>query len=913
VIGRREEVERVEGLLGAARRERAGALVVVGEAGIGKTSLLQAAEMAAPDFRVLRAGGVESEALLDHAGLLQLLGPLRNHLDEVPGPQRRALEAAVGWGPGTDQDDRYLVGAGTLSLLAAAAGEAPLLVLVDDLHWLDPGSAAAVLFAARRLTDDAVVILLATRHGSPAGTALDGLETVSLDGLPATDAAGLFPAGTATSVVARVVAATDGNPLALVEVARQLSPAQRRGAAELPYPLPTGARLQAVYEPTLSSLPADCRLAVVLVAACRDEAVEPVVAALESQGLDAEAVLADAEHRGVLVRQPGLVRFRHPLLRTAAWTMATPAQRRAAHAALAAALPSGDRRARCWHLSEAATGPDPALAALLEAIAHEDRARLGHAAASAVLERAAVLSDDPVQGAERLAGAVEDAALTGDVARTQGLAQRVLAGPGDPRCRGRALAALGVLEQCTGSLARADQLMTQAAELTEGRERIRILADLAMVRHRLDDVDGLVAAARAMAVGCDHADPHQQFLSQYFDGVAALMLGDVEVGRSSMAAAMQLLACDPELRDDPRYLVLALFSAGWLDLTPELVRFIEGRLAQARERGALAVLVSALAMSSYGRAWLGDHAGAFADAGEAVELASELGFVADAAPALEMLAWQHAARGSHDDAVAELERAAQLVERAGTTQVAAHLALARAFCALCRDDLAEVVTLLEARLAADGGRGAMGEALGVAPLLIEAYTATGRNSDAASLAARFSAVPDPDMRTKALIERSRALTAGDDATAFAEFEVALATHAGAVDAFEQARTELLYGARLRRSGERVAARAHLRAARDAFIAMDLTLWAQRSTAELAATGETARHPGQGALEPLTSQETRVAILVGRGLTNREAAAALFLSPKTVERHLSSVYRKRGVRSRTELARVMAATPMADPG
>jgi DNA-binding CsgD family transcriptional regulator len=163
-------------------------------------------------------------------------------------------------------------------------------------------------------------------------------------------------------------------------------------------------------------------------------------------------------------------------------------------------------------------------------------------------------------------------------------------------------------------------------------------------------------------------------------------------------------------------------------------------------------------------------------------------------------------------------------------------------------------------------------------------------------------------RTKALVERCRALTAADDATAIAEFERALVSHAGVVDAFEQARTELLFGARLRRSGERVAARAHLRVARDAFVDMDLSLWAERATAELAATGETARHPGRAAVEPLTSQEARVALLVARGLTNREAAAALFLSPKTVERHLSSVYRKRGVRSRTELARAMAMTP-----
>lgn len=886
--------------------------MVIGEAGIGKTSLLQAAEGAAPDFRVLRAGGVESEALLDHAGLLQLLSPVRHHMDQLPGPQRRALEAAFGWGPSTGQDDRYLVAAGTLSFLAVAAEEAPLLVIVDDLHWLDPASAAAVLFAARRLIDGAVAILLATRSGSPAGTALDGLEALTLSGLSASDAMSLFPSGTATSVVARLVAATGGNPLALVEVAAQLSPSQRRGAAELPVPLPAGTRLHAVYEPTLSRLPTICRRALLLVAASRDEAVDPVIVALGAQGLDAEGILGEAEDRGVLVRQPGLVRFRHPLLRTAAWTMATPAERREAHAALAVALPDSHRRAKCWHLSEAATRPDSTLATLLEAVAHEDRARSGHAAASALLERAAVLSEDPARAAERLAAAVEDAALAGDVARTRSLAQRLLAGPAGRSSRGRALASLGVLEQCTGSLVRAEQLLAQASELTEGQQRVRVLADLAMVRHRLDDSAGIVAAAREMAAVCHHGDPHQHYLSRYFDGFAALMMGEPEVGRSSMAAAMQLLAGDPELRDDSRYLVLALLSAGWLELTPELVRFIDGRLAHARERGALAVLVPALAISSYGRAWLGDYAGAFADAGEAADLASELGFVADAAPAVEMLAWQHAARGNHDEARAQLERAAHLVERAGTTPVAAYLALARAFCALCRDDLPEVVKLLEARLAADGGQGAMGEVLGVAPMLIEAYAAMGRHDDAADLATRFSAVPDPDMRTKALIQRCRALTASDDATAIAEFELALATHAGATDAFEQARTEKLLGARLRRSGERVAARAHLRAARDAFVAMDLTLWARRSTAELAATGETLRHPGRGTIEALTSQEAQVALLVGRGLTNREAAAALFLSPKTVERHLSSIYRKRGVRSRTELARAMAVSPMGDP-
>jgi AAA ATPase domain len=277
VIGRREPLQRIARLFEAARHGQAGALVVVGEAGIGKTSLLDHVDAGADGFQRLRVRGVESEAALDNAGLLQLLTPVRHHLDGVPTPQRRALEAAVGWGPRTATDDRYLVAAGTLSLLATAAETAPVVVMVDDLHWLDPGSAIAVLFAARRLVRDGVAVLLATRHGSPPGTSLDGLDHLTLDGLDIRDAAALLPPGTAPAVVSRLVEATHGNPLALIEIAERLKPAQRRGTAALPDPLPTGGRLEAVYEPVLASLPAASRHAVLLAAASRDGAADPVV------------------------------------------------------------------------------------------------------------------------------------------------------------------------------------------------------------------------------------------------------------------------------------------------------------------------------------------------------------------------------------------------------------------------------------------------------------------------------------------------------------------------------------------------------------------------------------------------------------------------------------------------------------
>jgi DNA-binding NarL/FixJ family response regulator len=906
VIGREQQLERIEGLLESARGGRAGALVVVGEAGIGKTSLLDAAEAAAVGFERVRARGVESESTLGHAGLLQLLGPLRRHLDAIPEPQRRALDAALGWGSPEARGDRYLVAAATLSLLAVSAEQAPVLVVVDDLHWLDPESASSLLFAARRLEHDAVAVLLASRVGSPGGTALDGIESLPVAGLSSTEAQALFPPGTEEMVVARLVAATCGNPLALVEIAKRLSPAQRRGAAPLPDPLPAGVRLEAVYESVLSSLPPAPSQAVLLAAAARDDALDVVVAALQSQGFDPDKGLGEAERRGVLVVEPGVVRFRHPLLRSAVWARATPAQRRAAHAALAQVLSDNHRRARTWHRAEAATGRDGAVAAELESVADEDRARLGYAAASVALERAALLSEDSTLAAQRLVAAVEDAALAGDVTRARALVDRLLASDAtDERIRGRALASLGILEQCTGSIPRAAQQLAEAARHTDGQLRVRVLAEVAMEQHRLGDYAGQCATADEIAAVADRADPHQLVLSLYFGGFSALVNGDHEHGRALLKDALELYATDPALADEPRYLVPALLATGWLGPTPTAARFFEDRLANARSRGALTVLVRALAMFAYGRAWLGDHAGAFADAGEAAELAVELGYVADAAPALEMLAWQHAARGAHDEAAAELEQATRTVERAGTASVAAHLAEARAFCALCRDDLDEVVVVLETRLAVDGGRGAMGEVLGVAPLLIEAYAALGRRADAARLADRFGAIAEPDRRTQALMARCRGLIADDDAIAVDAFEAALTAHTAAADPFERARTELLYGARMRRSGQRAAARQHLRTARDRFAAMDLTLWVKRATAELAATGETMRARGHVTDEPLTSQETRVALLVARGLTNREVAAALFLSPKTVEHHLSSVYRKRGLRSRTELARAFA--------
>jgi DNA-binding NarL/FixJ family response regulator len=337
--------------------------------------------------------------------------------------------------------------------------------------------------------------------------------------------------------------------------------------------------------------------------------------------------------------------------------------------------------------------------------------------------------------------------------------------------------------------------------------------------------------------------------------------------------------------------------------------YAERRISRAREAGALGVLAMALSVYAMGLAWMGDHVRAHAWAGEAVELLEALDLRVDVGTASEVAALEDAHRGRHDEAQRHLERAREVAAANGFDAMPPHLARVVATCALCAGDLETVVEVLEDQIARFNGVGAFLEPLGVAPDLVEAYLVLGRDADARELSARFRAAqPDPVLpQVAAMVARCEGLVAADTTRAEASFARAIALHEPSTDRLESARTRLLLGMRLRRAGRRVDARAHLDAARREFAAMDLTLWAERARAELAATGERA-HTRERTGESLTSQETRVALLVARGLTNREVAAALFLSPKTVEHHLGAVLRKRGLRSRTELARSLSVEP-----
>jgi DNA-binding CsgD family transcriptional regulator len=904
LVGRDRELGVVRQLLDHVRAGEAAALHVEGEPGMGKTLLLQQARSMAVGFTCLSSTGAESEATLAHAGLLELLTPVRHLLGEVPEGQAAALGVALGWTSSGAPADRFLVAAGTLSLLAAAAVRTPVLVLVDDLHWLDRESADAILFAARRLNADAVGFVTSARSGVLPPELVHGLPALHLGGLDDREAGELLRADVAAPVVRQLTDLTGGNPLALLEVSGRLRAAQRVGASPLPDALPVGARLHTVYDAVVGALPDHVRLAVLLTAL--DRGVAPSAAPAES--------FDEAVARGVLVADGVGHGFRHPLIRSAALRLASPSELRDAHRLLAGHVPRGSA-AHAHHCAAAATGPDDLVADALAQTAAAARSRLGYAAASAALERSALLTRDHRVAADRLAAAAQDAFVAGDLALTRGLVDRVLASSGaSAETRGRAHFTLGMMEQYAGSVARAADHLAGACAALEGAELVDALTERALVAFRLNDLATFADCAAGIEAAADVDDPAQHLRLRFTGGMARAIAGDHESAQG-MLGGLTDLALSEELRDDPRSLLLVALAAGLTGTVGDALARAAGRVDDVRRRGAIGVLMPILAISASGRAMVGDHAGAFAEAGEAVELADWLGYVADAAVAVEQLAWQYAARGLHDEARAALERARRLIDRAETTTAAAHHAITAAFCALCREDLALVVDLLEARIAIDGGVGAMGEPLGVAPLLVEAYVGLGRADDARSLSQRLAdATPAASpVELTAQVQRCRALTAGDRAEAHRSFEAALESYAAHPDAFERARTHLMFGSRLRRDGLRVLAREQLRAAHETFTELELTRWVRVAAAELNATGATVRTAGDGEPRDLTSQETRVALLVAAGKSNKEVAAALFLSPRTVERHLGSVFRKKGFRSRTELARAFAARGDAGAG
>jgi DNA-binding CsgD family transcriptional regulator len=907
MVGRAAELEALRSLLTRAGTGHPAVLVIEGEPGVGKSHLLRVAaeDARAAGWRVLGTAGDPTESAISYAGLLTLLHPLQPHPAALPPPQADALGAALGW---RHRDVRgmepFLVGAATMSVLATAASEstaAPILVVVDDAHWADRETLDAVLFAARRLRHDRVATVLAVRTDTPAHPALATLPRLTLTGLPAADAQSLLGPGWVPDVVDRLVERTGGNPLALVEAARQLTAAQRAGAAAMPDELPVGDRLLGALAADLAALPADGRAAVVLASATRGADAAPVLAALRAAGHDPSSALAAAEPMVRLT--DGRLRLRHPLVRLAVLGALPDHERRRVHQELAAV--TTDPGARVWHQAEAAVGPDDELATALASLAAAERARAGHAAASLTWERAATASSDPAVAAEWRIAAAEEAWLAGDLDRMRALAT-ALVDHDDPQVRGQALALLGRGQQYRGSHQQAQALMVEASRLLTGQRLLRTLLDLAFVGYLLDEPAAVRDAATRAGKAAEPDDPEQQMIAAYTAGMAEVFEGHPGRGAPHMQRALALLESEP-LRDETRYLDVAILAARWLLDPRAAVAFADRRLEHARSLGALSVLTTALSLVAWGRFMLGDHQQAYALAGEAVELVDTLQLPTEPGVAFELLAFECALRARHDEATRLLQRAEAVSRVAGYAEPPPHLAKAMAYVALLAGDLPRVVSLLEHELDRNGGLGMLLEPLGVAPELVEAYVGLGRIDEARDLTRRFAAAhPDATFPAMpALVARCQGLVAATPVEMDRWFHLAHERHSAWPAPLDAARTRLLHGMALRRAGLRVQARQQLRLARDAFAAMDLTLLVASADTEIAASGERRRTRDGGTGEALSPQEARVALLVAEGLTNKEVATRLFLSPRTVEHHLSAVLRKRGLTTRAQLAAAMA--------
>jgi len=904
LLGRDREREAIVRALESARGGTSATLALVGEAGIGKTALLDHAAERAAGMRVLRARGIESEAQIPFASLLELLRPALGVLDRIPQPQEAALEGALALRPGPAQE-RFAVGAATLSLLAAYAEEGPVAVLVDDAHWLDGSSAQALLFAFRRLVADPIAVLIAVREGDR--SLLDGadLPTLRLAGLSSAEATALLR-GVSPAAAERLHGATAGNPLALIELAADghdlaLAP---EGA-----PVLVSARISRAFLRRVGELDEAARRALVLAATSDSGDLPMLERAAHRLGIDL-AALTVAEAGGLVTLEPGSVEFRHPLARSAIYAAAPVEERRAAHRALAAALPDRDIDRRAWHLAAAAVGADDAASTALEHAGVRSRDRSSYATAAAAFERAARLAADHERRARLLLDAAEAGWHAGLAERAGALLEEAEACTAD-RATGVAIDHLfGYITTRRGPVMRGYEILMAAAARADPERAVAMFAEASVACFAAGKPAAMLSAAqRAHAALSDEATVRSRFMAETALGMARVLGGDAAAGAEALHRGITLAAGAPELNDDLRLLP-------WLTLGPIFLREADvGRsaLAQAlqtaRARAALGELPFVLVLFARDQATSDRWAVAEATYEEAIRIARETDQRTELGFGLAGLAWLQARRGRVHETQALAGDAIQVAVEVGARLYEVWATAALGELALGLGDAVRAAEHFEDQRRLLRELGITDADLSPAAELVDAYVRLGRVNDAELVAAQFvtaaEAKGQPWSLARAL--RCRGLVVGD-AGYPEEFERALRLHAETPDEFETARTRLAYGQRLRRGRNRVLARDQLRAAVDTFERLDARPWAEQARTELAATGETVRRRDPSTVDELTPQELQISLLLAGGRTTREAAATLFLSPKTIEYHLRHVYQKLDIHSREELAVALAARP-----
>lgn len=899
--GRAAELDAIQRLLADARGGRAGILVVIGDPGVGKSALLEHGAALGHGMRVLRCAGVRTEAALPFAGLLQLLRPILDLIERLPAPQAAAIRSAFGLSA-ERVEDRFLISVAVLGLLSEAAEELPLLCLVDEVQWLDHESLDALAFAARRLEAEPIAFLIAMTEET---TALDLPSATQLRLAPLADDDALAVvrdrAGGAVSatVAARIVDAAGGDPLLLTELVASLSPEQLKGRSPLPDLLPLGVRADELYLGRMRELPAESRTALLVAAAEETESLAAIAAALRVLGHDVGAL--EAAERAGLVDVADRVTFRRPLIRSVVYASESSANRRRVHRALASVLTDeSDRDRRAWHRAAAAIGPDESVALELDASASRVGARSGCAAAATALERAARLSADETARARRLARAAEMAWLAGQAERASALAAEAEAGTHDAVVRARVDFVRAASEAQRGVPGDALPILLRAADAVEDLDpeiALRLFLVAVQVTSTLagQPAPGVALGRLERLARRSHAVDEDALRS------VLAVLEWREGGGDATAPGLGDASVLADRLDDP---LLAPFAI----ITPAVVGDLgtarinaERAVSRNRAAGAVGVLPFNLQLVAFLDLWARRFDLAQIHAAEGLRLALETGQENLAPGHHALLAMVAAVRGEEEACRREAE-AAMLgsIERGlWLATDCANLALGHLELALGRS-----IEALERFDAIRQPRRVAVVRLLAAPDAVEAAVRAGRRETAESC---LRELEEWTAETGAawsvpLVARCRALLT-DGAKAERLFSEALALHETSGAAFDRARTQLLLGQLLRRSRRRSEARAHLRAAVETFASVGSALWEERARQELRAAGEVLRRRQPAAIWQLTPQELQIARLVGTGATNRDVAAQLYLSPRTVEYHLRKIFTKLGISSRLELVRM----------
>jgi DNA-binding CsgD family transcriptional regulator len=913
--GRRRECDLLDRLLDAVRAGEGRALVVRGEPGVGKTALLEYLAEHASGCRVARAAGIESEMELAYAGVHQLLASMLDRLERLPGPQRDALGTAFGISPGP-APDRFLVGLAVLSLLSEVAEEHPLVCLVDDEQWLDRASAQVLTFVARRLEAESVGLVFAARVPSEE---LVGLPELAVHGLPEGDARALLAAALPGPLDAqirdRLVAETGGNPLALLELPRELTPAELAGGFALPDALPLSGRIEASFRRRLEVLPEETRS--LLVVAAADPVGDPLLMwrAAERLGIGTQAATPAAE--AGLLEVGTRVRFRHPLVRSAAYRSASLQVRQAVHRALAEATDrelDPDRRA--WHRAQATPGPDENVAAELERSAGRAQARGGLAAAAAFLERAALLTPQSDCRAQRLLAAARTKRDAGALDAALELLVAVEAGPLDGRSAAEVEHLRGQIALVQGRGSEAGRLLLNAAKRLEpldaalARETHLEALGTAAWAGDLDSPGGLRAAAEAARAAPPGPDPPRA-VDVLLEGLALRLTEGYAAAAPTLTRALrQVLALDVADSEVGRWLWLAGGRATvWL-VALELWdaeswhALVSAQARLARDTGALVQLQYALNSLAAAHLFAGELTTATRLLEEERLIGEAIGNPNIGYTEMTLAAWR-----GREPAASELieatsrEATARGVGRMVNAATSASSVLANG---LGRHDAARDAAW----------RAFERDQLGFGPFVVpELAEAAFRTGDEARVRAALDWLSERTEDTRAtpsewalgIQARVRALLSDGDA-ADRLYRESIAHLGRTIVRVELARAHLLYGEWLRRQRRRLDAREQLRTAHGLLEAMGVEAFAERARRELRATGQTARKRTVVTSGELTAQEALIARLARDGLSNPEIGTRLFISARTVQYHLGKVFAKLDISSRSQLHRALPSDP-----